>query len=161
MSPFFSVPSALHVNHPRTGSYPVAAFNTGWVFSAITTPTIMDDDNSVIAPRKVWDVEEAERKYAERLEREKEEAKEAKKKKAAGGKLAPPPSGNANSVQARTEAVIKTEELRGKRELVAPTQGIGNKGRSAGFYCEVCDVTYKDSFSYLDHINSSSRTFFF
>jgi hypothetical protein len=120
----------------------------------------MADDSAVDAPRKVWDLEEAERQYEERLEREREEAKDAKKKKAAGGKLAPPSTGNANSVQARTEAVIKTEELRGKRELVAPTTGIGNKGRSAGFYCEVCDLTYKDSFSYLDHINSSNRNIF-
>lgn len=121
------------------------------------SPSTMDEENSAVAARRTWDPQEAERKYAERIEREKEEAKEAKKKKAAGGKLAPPSSGSANSVQARTEAVIKTEELRGKRELVAPTMAIGNKGRSAGFYCEVCDLTYKDSFSYLDHINSSSR----
>lgn len=116
----------------------------------------MADD--VEAPRKVWDLEEAEKKYAERLERERQEAKDEKKKKAAGGKVPPPLStGSSNSVQARTEAVIKTEELRGKRELVAPSSAFGIKGRSAGFYCEVCDVTYKDSFSYLDHINSSTR----
>ena len=107
--------------------------------------------------RRVWDKDDAERKYNERLAREKAEDNEAKTKKAEG-KLPPPPaSSNADSVQARTEAVIKTEELRGKRELVAPILGIGNKGRSAGFYCETCDLTYKDSFSYLDHINSSQR----
>jgi U4/U6.U5 tri-snRNP component SNU23 len=107
--------------------------------------------------RRTWDREEAERKHAQRLAREKEEAKEAKNKKAGMGKLLPPASTEMNSVQARTEAVIKIDELHGKRELVAPLMGYGNKGKSAGFYCEACDLTFKDSFSYLDHINSSQR----
>ena len=107
--------------------------------------------------RRTWDVQEAERKYAERMAREKEEAKEAKLKKAGMSKLGPPKSGPQNSVQARTEAVIKVDELKGKRELVAGNIGRGNKGKSAGFYCETCDLTFKDSLSYLDHINSSSH----
>ena len=73
--------------------------------------------------------------------------------------MPPPASTDGSSVQARTEAIIKVEELRGKRELVTALVGRGNKGKSAGFYCEVCDLTYKDSFSYLDHINSSQRMF--
>jgi U4/U6.U5 tri-snRNP component SNU23 len=108
--------------------------------------------------RRTWDREEAERKHAERLAREKEESKEAKNKKAGMGKLPPPASTDMSSVQARTEAVIRVEELHGKRELVAPLMGYGNKGKSAGFYCEACDLTFKDSFSYLDHLNSSQRT---
>jgi U4/U6.U5 tri-snRNP component SNU23 len=110
--------------------------------------------------RRTWDKQEAERKYAERMAREKEEAKEAKLKKARigpGGKLAPPKLGSSDSVQARTESVIKIEELKGKRELVAGNLGRGNKGKSAGFYCEACDLTFKDSLSYLDHINSSGH----
>lgn len=120
-------------------------------------------DSSGVAPssgseRRIWDREEAERKHAERLAREKEEAKEAKLKKAGMlGKLGPPKAGSQDSVQARTEAVIKIEELKGKRELVAGNLGRGNKGKSAGFYCETCDLTFKDSLSYLDHINSSSH----
>ena len=119
------------------------------------------DDNAVTSgsARRTWDREEAEKKYAERIAREKAEAKEAKNKKAGMGKLVAPKAGGTDSIQARTEAVIKVEELRGKRELVAPTMGLGNKGKSAGFYCETCDLTFKDSFSYLDHINSSSRMF--
>jgi U4/U6.U5 tri-snRNP component SNU23 len=106
--------------------------------------------------RRTWDLEEAERKYEERLAREKAEAK---KKKAGMGKLPPPASTDSNSIQARTEAIIKVEELRGKRELVAHVSGLGNKGKTAGFYCEVCDLTYKDSFSYLDHLNSAQRKY--
>lgn len=117
------------------------------------------EGQEVLSSRRTWDREEAERKYAERIAREKAEEKEAKNKKAGMGKLPPPAATDLNSVQARTESVIKAEELRGKRELVAALTGRGIKGKSAGFYCEVCDLTYKDSFSYLDHINSSQRIF--
>ena len=107
--------------------------------------------------RRTWDREDAESKHKERLESEKAKAKSKKAGKAGMGKLPPPASTDNSSIQARTEAVIKVEELHGKRELVAPLLGFGNKGKSAGFYCETCDLTYKDSLSYLDHINSSER----
>jgi U4/U6.U5 tri-snRNP component SNU23 len=123
--------------------------------------TDVNDGPAQASVRRTWDTEEAARKYAERLSREKEEAKESKNKKAGLGKLPPPAAVDAKSVQARTEAVIKREELHGKRELVAPTMSLGNKGRSAGFYCEACDLTFKDSNSYLDHLNSSGRMTFF
>jgi U4/U6.U5 tri-snRNP component SNU23 len=107
--------------------------------------------------RKTWDRDDAEKKYQERIAREKEDAKEAKNKKAGLGKLPPPAATSSDSVQARTETVFKVEELKGKRELVAGVLLRGNKGKSAGFYCETCDLTFKDSLSYLDHINSSQR----
>ena len=117
----------------------------------------MSSDVEDALVRRTWDREEAERKYTERLALEKAEQKEAKSKKAQGGKLPPPPPTSTTSVQARTEAIIKTEELHGKRELVAPLLSRSNKGKSAGFYCETCDLTFKDSLSYLDHLNSSQH----
>ena len=37
-------------------------------------------------------------------------------------------------------------------------QNLGGKGPGQpGFYCETCSRTYKDSTSYLDHINSRAR----
>lgn len=121
---------------------------------------IIENGESSRVPR-TWNREEAEKKHTERVAREKEEEKERKSKKAGfSGKIPPSASTDATSVQARTEAVIKTEELRGKREIVSAITGRGNKGKSAGFYCETCDVTFKDSLSYLDHINSSQRTYF-
>ena len=35
--------------------------------------------------------------------------------------------------------------------------GQGTKQSQPGFYCEVCHRTFKDSASYLDHINSRAR----
>ena len=40
---------------------------------------------------------------------------------------------------------------------MAPLLSRGNKGKSAGFYCETCDLTFKDSLNYLDHLNSSQH----
>jgi U4/U6.U5 tri-snRNP component SNU23 len=137
-------------------TFPLLKFNK--LRPPLSTITVMSDVEEVpsTAMRRTWDTEEASRKYAERLAREKEETKEAKSKKSLG-KLPPPAATSSNSVQARTEAILKRDELHGKRELVAPTMSLGNKGRSAGFYCEACDLTFKDSNSYLDHLNSQQH----
>jgi U4/U6.U5 tri-snRNP component SNU23 len=115
------------------------------------------DDGAQVA-RRTWDVHEAERKYKERMDREKEDSKEVKSKKAGfSAKMPPPAFTDANSVQARPDGLINVEEWHGKRELAAPVLGRSRKGKSAGFYCEACDLTFKDQLSFLDHMNSSQR----
>src|SRR5277367_636596 len=137
---------------------PFSAKRTFRNLNPINSAVIMSSDVRDVSARRTWDREEAERNYTERLAREKAEAKEAKSKKALGsGKLPPPASTDLTTVQARTEAIIKSEELHCKRELVAPLLSRSNKGKSAGFYCETCDLTFKDSISYLDHLNSSQH----
>src|SRR5271170_2374142 len=118
----------------------------------------MSSDVQDVSARRTWDREEAEKHYKERLAREKPEAKETKSKKAlTTGKLPPTASTDLTIVQARTEAIIKSEDLHGKREIVAPLLSHSNKGKGAGFYCETCDLTFKDSLSYLDHLNLSQH----
>lgn len=117
----------------------------------------VDDDGTQVV-RRTWDVEEAERKYQERLAREKEDSKDLKLKKAGfSSKLPPPAFTDANSVQARPDGLINIEEYRGKRELAAPVLSRSRKGKSAGFYCQVCDLTFKDNLSYFDHMNSQQH----
>ncbi len=31
---------------------------------------------------------------------------------------------------------------------------MGKKGRSAGFYCQECDLTFKDNLQFVEHLNS-------
>jgi len=31
---------------------------------------------------------------------------------------------------------------------------VGKRGRGAGFYCEACDLTFKDNVQFVDHLNS-------
>ncbi|CAN6607264.1 hypothetical protein TRVA0_003S02718 [Trichomonascus vanleenenianus] len=59
-----------------------------------------------------------------------------------------------------TEAIARQgrlnfEEGLGKVTLVpGGVSGAGKRGKGAGFYCAVCDLTFKDSIQYTDHINS-------
>jgi U4/U6.U5 tri-snRNP component SNU23 len=42
----------------------------------------------------------------------------------------------------------------GKSTLVPAGSAIGKRGRVAGFYCEACDLTYKDNVQHIEHLNS-------
>ncbi|MDI1487564.1 MAG: U4/U6.U5 snRNP associated protein [Ramalina farinacea] len=42
----------------------------------------------------------------------------------------------------------------GKITLVPAGSGVGKRGRSAGFYCEACDLTFKDNLQFVEHENS-------
>lgn len=45
----------------------------------------------------------------------------------------------------------------GKTTMISATAGVGKRGRSAGFYCEACDLTYKDNVQYIEHLNSKQH----
>lgn len=40
-----------------------------------------------------------------------------------------------------------------KRQVIA-SNIVSTRGKSFGFYCEVCDLTFKDNLKYVDHLNS-------
>ncbi len=40
-----------------------------------------------------------------------------------------------------------------KRQVIA-SNVVSTRGKSFGFYCEVCDLTFKDNLKYVDHLNS-------
>lgn len=46
-----------------------------------------------------------------------------------------------------------------KVTLVPAGASIGKRGKGAGFYCEVCNLTFKDSIQYTDHINSKQHLY--
>ena len=54
------------------------------------------------------------------------------------------------------EGPLDLEKNLGKTMVVQNTSGRGPG--VPGFYCEVCNRTYKDSTGYLDHINGRGRT---
>jgi U4/U6.U5 tri-snRNP component SNU23 len=45
----------------------------------------------------------------------------------------------------------------GKSTLVPAGAGVGKRGKGAGFYCEACDLTYKDNVQYIEHLNSKQH----
>ncbi len=42
----------------------------------------------------------------------------------------------------------------GTTTLVPAGAGVGKRGRGAGFYCEACDLTFKDNLQWIEHTNS-------
>ncbi|KAJ9667637.1 U4/U6.U5 snRNP associated protein [Coniosporium apollinis] len=42
----------------------------------------------------------------------------------------------------------------GKTMLVPAGSAVGKRGRGAGFYCEACDLTFKDNLQFVEHLNS-------
>lgn len=46
-----------------------------------------------------------------------------------------------------------------KTTLVPGTAAPGKRGKGIGFYCEACNLTYKDSIQYLDHLNSKQHLY--
>lgn len=57
---------------------------------------------------------------------------------------------------ARRSRINFAENLN-KVQLVASGSGVGKRGKSAGFYCETCDLTFKDSLQWVDHLNSKQH----
>ncbi|KAK7426952.1 U4/U6.U5 snRNP associated protein [Neonectria magnoliae] len=103
--------------------------------------------------RKTYDLEEYAAKGKEREAKEKEEAKARYEAKMAGKKYHQPLTGNETYTSARRNIIDLTAQV-GKTQLVPAGAGVGKRGRSAGFYCEACDLTFKDNKQFVEHLNT-------
>lgn len=106
--------------------------------------------------RKTWDLDEYAAKAKDREAKEKEEAKARWEAKVAGKKYHKPMTGNETYTSARRNMIDLTAQV-GKTQLIPAGAGVGKRGRSAGFYCEPCDLTFKDNISYVDHLNTTQH----
>ncbi|KAK0269345.1 U4/U6.U5 snRNP associated protein [Friedmanniomyces endolithicus] len=52
------------------------------------------------------------------------------------------------------QARLNVADQVGKTQVIISGAGQGKRGKSAGFYCEVCDLTYKDNLQFVEHLNS-------
>lgn len=59
-------------------------------------------------------------------------------------------------ISARRDRINFTENLN-KTTIVPAGAGVGKRGKSAGYYCEACDLTFKDSLQWVDHLNSKQH----
>ncbi|KAF4989283.1 hypothetical protein FGRMN_9207 [Fusarium graminum] len=103
--------------------------------------------------RKTWDLEEYAAKGKEREAKEKEESKARYEAKLAGKKYHKPLTGDETYTTARRNVIDLTQQI-GKTQLVPGGAGVGKRGRGAGFYCEPCDLTFKDNKQYIEHLNT-------
>ncbi|KAH6895367.1 hypothetical protein B0T10DRAFT_213849 [Thelonectria olida] len=106
--------------------------------------------------RKTYDLEEYAAKAKKREADEKEEAKARYEAKLAGKKYHKPLTGNETYTTARRTVLDVSAQI-GKTQLIPAGAGTGKRGRSAGFYCEACDLTYKDNRQYVEHLNSTQH----
>jgi U4/U6.U5 tri-snRNP component SNU23 len=105
--------------------------------------------------RKTWDKAEYTARAAANDAKEREESKLRYEAKLAGKKYhrraSTPP--DAKDTQARTQR-LNVGDLVGKTTLVPAGAAVGKRGRGAGFYCEACDLTFKDNIQLIEHYNS-------
>jgi U4/U6.U5 tri-snRNP component SNU23 len=103
--------------------------------------------------RKTWDLDEYAARAKERESKEKEEAKARYEAKLAGKKYHKPLTGDETYTTARRTVLDLSQQV-GKTQLVPAGAGVGKRGRGAGFYCEACDLTFKDNKQFVEHINT-------
>lgn len=132
--------------------------------------------------RRTWDREAYAAKASEREAREREEGKARYEAKLSGKKYyAPPPtshhpsssssnrqdgrgrpdqgpSSGDNYVDARASRLDVSSQI-GKVHMLTGSMAsvTGRRGRGAGFYCEDCDLTFKDNLQWVDHLNSKQH----
>ncbi|KAF2149365.1 hypothetical protein K461DRAFT_281726 [Myriangium duriaei CBS 260.36] len=41
--------------------------------------------------------------------------------------------------------------------LVPAGSAVGKRGKGAGFYCDACDLTFKDNLQFVEHLNSKQH----
>lgn len=103
--------------------------------------------------RKKYDRAEYAEKAKERESKEKEEGRLRYEAKLAGKKYYAPSTGNETLTSARSQRMDLTSRI-GKTTLVPAGAAVGKRGRGAGFYCEACDLTFKDNLQWIEHENS-------
>jgi U4/U6.U5 tri-snRNP component SNU23 len=103
--------------------------------------------------RKKFDRAEYAQKAAEREAKEKEERRLRYEAKLAGKKYYVPLTGTEALTEARSNRLDVSANV-GKTMLVSAGAAVGKRGRGAGFYCEACDLTFKDNLQWVEHENS-------
>ncbi|KAG7004813.1 hypothetical protein G7Y79_00023g053970 [Physcia stellaris] len=104
--------------------------------------------------RKTWDRDEYAAKASIRETAEREESKARYEAKLEGRKYNPRSTPiDAKESSSRASRLDVTQNL-GKTTLVPAGSATGKRGRGAGQYCPDCDLTFKDSLQWVDHLNS-------
>jgi U4/U6.U5 tri-snRNP component SNU23 len=103
--------------------------------------------------RKKYDLDEYAARATKREADEKDEKKARYEAKMAGKKYFKPLTGTETETVAR-DATVDFSTRVGTSTLVPAGSGVGKRGRGAGFYCEACDLTFKDNKQFVEHTNS-------
>ncbi|KAJ4518762.1 hypothetical protein HRR83_003958 [Exophiala dermatitidis] len=109
--------------------------------------------------RRTWDKAEYEAKAKKEKEEQREEAKARYEAKLEGKKWHKPVDFSALESTSARNSRLDVASMVGKSTLVPAGSTVGKRGKGAGFYCEACDLTYKDNVQYIEHLNSKQHLF--
>ncbi|EPX74428.1 U4/U6 X U5 tri-snRNP complex subunit Snu23 [Schizosaccharomyces octosporus yFS286] len=76
--------------------------------------------------------------------------------KSHGASKRPTKSRQPNVVGARSDSIGVEKDIN-KVKIVPANASFGRRGHGAGWYCEACNETYKDSLSWVEHLNSTQH----
>lgn len=107
--------------------------------------------------RKTWNREEYAAKAKAEEDARKEESKARYEAKLEGKKWHKHVDMSELDATSARGARLDVASMVGKTTMVPATAGMGKKGKGAGFYCEACDLTYKDNIQYIEHLNSKQH----
>jgi U4/U6.U5 tri-snRNP component SNU23 len=123
----------------------------------MSKPTATGAPSSDTAFRKTWDRDEYTKKAADEEAKRKAEGKARYEAKLLGKKYhAPVDYGSLSATTARQER-LKVDSMVGKTTIVPAGAALGKRGRGAGFYCDDCDLTFKDNIQLVEHFNSKQH----
>jgi U4/U6.U5 tri-snRNP component SNU23 len=107
--------------------------------------------------RKTWDKATYAEKAAKAESDRKEESKARYEAKLEGKKWHKHVDFSTLDTTSARNSRLDVASMVGKSVLVPAGAGVGKRGRGAGFYCEACDLTYKDNVQYIEHLNSKQH----
>ncbi|ETN44153.1 uncharacterized protein HMPREF1541_10703 [Cyphellophora europaea CBS 101466] len=107
--------------------------------------------------RRTWNREEYAAKSKKEAEERKEDAQARYEAKLQGKKWHKHVDTSALDDTSARNSRLDVSSLVGKSTLVPAGAGVGKRGKGAGFYCEACDLTYKDNVQYIEHLNSKQH----
>lgn len=107
--------------------------------------------------RKTWDKAAYAAKATQAESDRKADSKARYDAKLAGKKWHKPVDLSALDSTSARAARLDVASMVGKSVLVPAGAGVGRRGKGAGFYCEACDLTYKDNVQYIEHLNSKQH----
>ena len=107
--------------------------------------------------RKTWDKAEYEAKAKAQEQERKEESKLRYEAKLEGKRWHKPVDISSLDSTTSRGSRLDIANMVGKSTLVPAGSAVGKRGRGAGFYCEACDLTYKDNVQYIEHLNSKQH----
>ena len=107
--------------------------------------------------RKTWDRDAYAAKAKEESEASKEESKARYEAKLAGKKYHKHVDLSQLDDTSARGSRLDVASMVGKSTIIPAGGAVGRRGRGAGFYCEACDLTYKDNIQYVEHLNSKQH----